>query len=351
MPVTPPAEQLVLDYLRRVADAAHRMLGSDERLLFMARVRATIERSRREAGAEKPSEVAVVLNSFGDPYALVEQEQRRLAEASPGRPPASSAAGAEERDSLPRVRRRFGRTGRGGRPAAPRPPIAARKPRPVLQEADEPGRPPASTLGPLTAIRTFPREVIALLLLGVGGLIYPFYPFPLWPLGALIALTSRAWNHRDKWIGVGGPLAFTIVGVMVLGQLSLSHGFSAYILAARQGAGYLIRFGAVAGAAYLAWRIRRGERAPKSPPWVRRQRLLSAGPRSTRPCQALDWTTMTSLLVSRGYADAVRAAGPIAWCRALSILAVSFYSREVIARAYRQGQVVRRRQGVRLSHP
>ena len=53
MPVTPPAEQLVLDYLRRVADAANRTLRSDERLQFMAGLRAAIERRRGEAGADK----------------------------------------------------------------------------------------------------------------------------------------------------------------------------------------------------------------------------------------------------------------------------------------------------------
>ena len=31
--------------------------------------------------------------------------------------------------------------------------------------------------------------------------------------------------------------------------------------------GYLIRAGAVLGAAYLAWRVRRGQRAPAAPPW------------------------------------------------------------------------------------
>ncbi|SRR5216683_2807871 len=326
MPVTPPAEQLVLDYLRRVADAANRTLRSDERLQFMAGLRAAIERRRGEAGADKLSDVAAVLNRFGDPGALVEQERRRLAEVTSPGPPASADAGAEESGLPPPERQNFSRTGRGGTPAAPTPPIVGRKPRagvrveggvPIpaqdrpIASRSRPGRdvpgpggngdgragspaqarratrlrtrsalqseqaPAPGTLGPLTAIRTFPREIIALMLLGAGGLIYPF---PLWPLGALVALTSRTWSHRDKWLGVAGPLGFTVVGVVVLGQLSLSHGFSAYIDAARHGVGYLIRFGAVLGAAYLAWRVRRGARAPKPPPWSRQQRRLAAGP-------------------------------------------------------------------------
>ncbi|MQA87551.1 MAG: hypothetical protein GEV03_23740 [Streptosporangiales bacterium] len=72
------ADQIVLEYLRRVGDVAHRVLRSDERLDFMTRLRARIEEIRAQTGAVEPEQVRRVIARFGDPARLVERERQRL---------------------------------------------------------------------------------------------------------------------------------------------------------------------------------------------------------------------------------------------------------------------------------
>ncbi|MEV0623622.1 hypothetical protein AB0I81_60615 [Nonomuraea sp. NPDC050404] len=74
------ADQLVLNYVSKAADAAHGVLRSDQRLDFAKRLRARIEVER--GGSQNAREVAKVLARFGDPAVLVEREARRLAEAN-----------------------------------------------------------------------------------------------------------------------------------------------------------------------------------------------------------------------------------------------------------------------------
>ncbi|MEU1388741.1 MULTISPECIES: hypothetical protein [unclassified Nonomuraea] len=71
------ADQMVLNYVSRAADAAHGVLRPDQRLDFARRLRARIEAERR--GSQDARDVAKVLTRFGDPVALVEREARRLA--------------------------------------------------------------------------------------------------------------------------------------------------------------------------------------------------------------------------------------------------------------------------------
>lgn len=73
------ADQLVLNYVSKAADAAHGVLRADQRLDFARRLRARIEVER--GGSQNARQVAKVLARFGDPVALVEREARRLAEA------------------------------------------------------------------------------------------------------------------------------------------------------------------------------------------------------------------------------------------------------------------------------
>ncbi|TDE56020.1 hypothetical protein E1295_12270 [Nonomuraea mesophila] len=73
------ADQQVLNYVSKAADAAHGVLRADQRLDFAKRLRARIEVEL--GGGRKPREVAKVLARFGDPAALVEREARRLAAA------------------------------------------------------------------------------------------------------------------------------------------------------------------------------------------------------------------------------------------------------------------------------
>ena len=56
-------------------------------------------------------------------------------------------------------------------------------------------------VGAARLARRYPLESIAVVLLGVGGLIFPF---PFWLLGGLLAIWSRVWQHprqmdRARW--------------------------------------------------------------------------------------------------------------------------------------------------------
>src|SRR6266487_6389697 len=78
------AEQLVLEYLSRAADAAHGLMRSDERVRFIARLRTSIEEQRQVAGAHEPGAVRRVLARFGDPKVLAARERARLDEVAQG---------------------------------------------------------------------------------------------------------------------------------------------------------------------------------------------------------------------------------------------------------------------------
>ena len=75
-------------------------------------------------------------------------------------------------------------------------------------EADEPAPPRrrSPAVVPLAEAwalaRKHPLEAVAVVLLGVGGLILPF---PFWLIGGLVALKSRRWDARDKWAALAGP--------------------------------------------------------------------------------------------------------------------------------------------------
>jgi hypothetical protein len=110
-------------------------------------------------------------------------------------------------------------------------------------------------------------EAIAILLLGLGGLILPF---PFWPIGAVVAMFSRLWDIKDKALAIGGPLLVTLAA-SVITALFVGGGGNAvlvYFHAVHVGFGLLIRVGSVVTAAYLAWRVSKGPRA-KVPPWQR----------------------------------------------------------------------------------
>jgi hypothetical protein len=115
--------------------------------------------------------------------------------------------------------------------------------------------------------RRHPLECAAIILLGLGGLIYP----PVWLLGAVLALPSRLWDTRDKLIGLAAPAMLAIIGGAGLATAVSSNHTSgtAYLHTALAIGGFLIRAGAVLGAAYLGWRVRRGQRQPAPPSWHR----------------------------------------------------------------------------------
>jgi len=119
--------------------------------------------------------------------------------------------------------------------------------------------------------RQYPLEGAAVTLLAIGGLILPF---PYWLfgglLGGILAIGSRIWNARDKWVAVVGPAVFVLVG-LVLAALIISgrgHSVTAYPHEFSLYAGTLLRAGNVLCAAYLALQARRGPQR-RLPPWRR----------------------------------------------------------------------------------
>jgi hypothetical protein len=137
-------------------------------------------------------------------------------------------------------------------------------------EEDEPLR--SSKLGrpePLTEawafVRKQPLESVSLLLLGVGGLLYPF---PFWLIGAAVSVRSRRWDKRDKWLAFTGPLLFTVAALIVMGITGQGNLFVAFGHATHHFA-LLLRVGCLLSAGYLVWRLRRGPRHRRIPSWQR----------------------------------------------------------------------------------
>jgi len=139
-----------------------------------------------------------------------------------------------------------------------------------LAGEDEPLGP--SKLGrpePLTEawafVRKQPLESVSLLLIGVGGLILPF---PVWLIGAVVSIWSRSWDRRDKWLAFTGPVLFTVVALIVMGITGQGNFFTAFGHATHH-FGLLLRVGCLLCAGYLVWRLRRGPRRRRVPPWLR----------------------------------------------------------------------------------
>jgi hypothetical protein len=152
---------------------------------------------------------------------------------------------------------------------------------PGMSESTEPevepaagGRSPAGWRSPVVAFfaeawalaREHPLEAVAVVLLGLGGLILPF---PFWLIGGLVALRSRRWDARDKWIALAGPLLVTFAVLLIRAVTSTGNFFSDFYHAAQHDLGLSIRAGCVLCAGYLIWRLRRGPRVRTLPPWQR----------------------------------------------------------------------------------
>jgi hypothetical protein len=119
-------------------------------------------------------------------------------------------------------------------------------------------------------------EAVAILLLGLGGLILPF---PFWPIGAIAALFSRLWDIKDKSLAITGPLLVTLALAVIAAPFVGGSGnfIVVYFHAVHVSFGLLVRVGSVLTAAYLAWRVSKGPRV-KMPPWRRYTRDTTRPP-------------------------------------------------------------------------
>lgn len=122
----------------------------------------------------------------------------------------------------------------------------------------------------LDGSRRFPMEATAVILLGLGGVIYP----PVWVLGACLALASKVWDYRDKWAGLAGPVVLTIIGTAACLALGTSRsGFGQYLHQTWVYLNIWSRVGAAAGTWYLVWRLAHERHDPDTPPWSRPHRV------------------------------------------------------------------------------
>ncbi len=118
--------------------------------------------------------------------------------------------------------------------------------------------------------RDKPLESVATILLGLGGLIFP----PIWLLGAMVAIASKVWDYRDKWLGLALPILLTVVGTaagVILNGSQSSLGYDVHV--GWLSADIASRIAAVLGTAYLAWRSVHGRRPEAVPPWNKPHRV------------------------------------------------------------------------------
>jgi hypothetical protein len=159
-------------------------------------------------------------------------------------------------------------------------PSAARRPVTPLQWRLSP--PPLSNVPRALAGRAagFWRrhrmEAVALVLLALGGLIYPvpiwLVGFLLWLIGAIMVSTSPLWSPSDKWAALVGPVVLVIAGAAAAITFGgKHHRLSQYVHEVQVNSFYMIKICALLGVAYLAWRAHRGRRSPV-PPWHRARR-------------------------------------------------------------------------------
>jgi hypothetical protein len=288
------ADQLVLNYVSKAADAAHGVLRADQRLDFAKRLRARIEAERR--GSQNAREVAKVLARFGDPAALVQREARRIAEAAAAaaEPAGGSDAGqggaaaagphgtgpgatgpggvgstrrfpaiVDDVETPPGVRtyRRLAQERLGGSPGRGLP--FARLRRTAMSSAN-----PMATDGrdARTVVKEHPRETGAMVILVVAALLVPFdlpllaiFPIPLvvWAGGAMIVLFSESWPPRDRFLGAGAPLlGYTIGGVVIGGlRVGAEAGWDAFLTEFWSVSGVMFMLGTGLGVVWLAYRL------------------------------------------------------------------------------------------------
>jgi hypothetical protein len=289
----------------RVSDVLGR-LGTPEDLVMAERTRIDRGWVKNRASSEEEGEAAAAaltgpLNRSLTPRRRLSPDAQPGKQAPPGDPgtgPVTPAGGSPGAGPRRPVLRSVGPQSTGPRSALPRSGTAqSGGPRSGgLRSAGPPGTgrrdvPPVGELPPgttgnaggshgvsgnetLATTRQLARdnllETIAILLLGLGGLILPYV---FWPASAIVALFSRLWDVTDKSLAIAGPLLVTLVG-SVLGALIIGGSGNVvlvYTHALRVDFNILIRVGCVLTAAYLAWRVTQGPRV-KVPPWQRVKR-------------------------------------------------------------------------------
>jgi hypothetical protein len=173
------------------------------------------------------------------------------AEAAAAGPTASADESTTAADAMP--------GGSGSDPAEARPEVRRwRRPRTAARRGAV-GR-QFSRL--LAWARNRPLEAAAIVVMGIGGPIFP----PVFLIGATLALASELWDGRDKWVGLALPVVLTVIGLAVGvaagGRAHWMHESWVYL-------DVVSRVAPALGAGYLAWRCQRPRRPSSVPPFSR----------------------------------------------------------------------------------
>ncbi|GII58484.1 hypothetical protein Pth03_68730 [Planotetraspora thailandica] len=263
------ADQLVLEFVSRVADAAHGRLRPEQRLDFVQRLRESVERAR--GGSEDPRRVAKIIAGFGSPAELIEGELRRIAAAQQATPPVEERATsvfpviADEPDprTVPpgvTLGRRLARERLGRRADRPAPLMR-------LRRAAMAGGNPMATGGrdARTIFLNNRRETLALALLVAAALLVPFrlptlviFPIPgiVWAVAALVVLSCQEWSMGDRLTGLAAPVVTYAVGGVLLGTArNTGGGVQTFMVSFHNVSGVMFILGTAAGVSWLAYRL------------------------------------------------------------------------------------------------
>ena len=242
---------------------------------------AAAEPAPEEAAAAEPApEEAAAAEPAPEEAAAAEPvpEEPVTAEPVPGEPVTAALADGEVEAAAPgEPGPEPGKTPPGWMRPRPAPPPGETGPQSIVPGMEQPAgteeppagrrrQPPAVLAEAWALARKHPLEAVSVILLGVGGLILPF---PFWLIGGLVALRSRRWDARDKWIALAGPPLVTFAVLLIRAATSPGNFFSAFYHASQHDVGLSIRAGCVLCAGYLVWRLRRGPRMRTLPPWQR----------------------------------------------------------------------------------
>jgi hypothetical protein len=278
------ADQLVLEFVSKVADAAHGRLRPEQRLDYVQRLRASVERAR--GGSDDAKRVAKVIAGFGTPDDLIDREVRRLAAAQQAAQQAAQPVGERDTAVFPVVaddgeprrgivpeasddRRLPPGVIYGRRVARERISRQADRPAPLLRlrRAAMAGGNPMATGGrdARTIFLNNRRETLALLLLVVAGLLVPFrlatvaiFPVPgiVWAAAALTLLSCQGWSFSDRLIGLAAPVvAYAVGGVLLGAARSEGGGVQAFMVSFHNVSGVLFILGTAAAVSWLAFRL------------------------------------------------------------------------------------------------
>ncbi len=140
-------------------------------------------------------------------------------------------------------------------------------------EAGQWRHPRTSAPGPgrllLGWVRKRPLEAAAIVVMGIGGPIFP----PVFLIGGTLALASELWDGRDKWVGLAVPIVMTVIGLAVGvaagGRAHWMHESWVYL-------DVISRVAPVLGAGYLAWRCGHPRHPSAGPPFARPYRPYRA---------------------------------------------------------------------------